>query len=137
VELKNRLIAEPFLVDVHRVLRDRTSVLALKTDHPGYYQWTLALFGLTAPEWFDAAHDATPTSPRVRRRDLMRREDLPPPSDAVRRSFDVVMNSPDYWNDRAAIAHSAGRAFAGEMTSFESRFAKKRLPIYYLEMRKK
>lgn len=44
-ELKNRLIAEPFLLDVHAVLRNQASTLSLKTDHPGYFQWALGLFG--------------------------------------------------------------------------------------------
>src|SRR3954447_17552568 len=54
VELKNRLMSEPFLVNAHRVLRTTGpgARLCLKTDHPGYYQWTLALLGLQEPEWF-------------------------------------------------------------------------------------
>ncbi|HEV2296643.1 MAG TPA: hypothetical protein VGR35_22560 [Tepidisphaeraceae bacterium] len=36
-ELKNRLIAEPFLLDVYRTLRDGGG-LVIKTDHPEYYQ---------------------------------------------------------------------------------------------------
>jgi tRNA (guanine-N7-)-methyltransferase len=46
-ELPNRLIAEPFLRDVHAVTREG-SRLILKTDHGGYYQWTLDL--LARPE---------------------------------------------------------------------------------------
>jgi tRNA (guanine-N7-)-methyltransferase len=41
-ELRNRLVAEPFLIDVHRVLRDQGS-LVLKTDHPEYYQWAVSV----------------------------------------------------------------------------------------------
>jgi tRNA (guanine-N(7)-)-methyltransferase len=43
VERKNRLIAEPFLLDAHRVLRDGNSRICLKTDHADYYEWTLNL----------------------------------------------------------------------------------------------
>jgi tRNA G46 methylase TrmB len=148
VDLKNRLIAEPFLLDAHRVLRDDNSVLALKTDHPGYYQWVLGLFGLPEPEWFKAARDSGVTSPptarsessapssRVRTCDLMRPDDIPGPSHTIRHRFEVAMNSPDYWQDRAALAHTARRCFAGESTFYESRFLKKRLPIYYFEMQK-
>ena len=39
-ELPNRLIAEPFLRDVHAVLRGSGS-LVLKTDHAEYHQWAL------------------------------------------------------------------------------------------------
>jgi tRNA (guanine-N7-)-methyltransferase len=89
-ELKNRLIAEPFLRDVHDVLRGgRESRLCLKTDHAGYFQWTLAILGLPEPAW----------GPRVKPRDLMPREDLPPPSDAVLARFDVALASADFWND--------------------------------------
>jgi tRNA G46 methylase TrmB len=110
VELKNRLIAQPFLSDVHGILRDHNSTLSLKTDHRGYYQWALNLFGLPGPV---------------------------SPSPAILHQYQVAMTSADYWHDPAALAHSAGRPFAGEVTLFESRFLKKRLPIYYLEIRKK
>jgi tRNA G46 methylase TrmB len=42
-ELRNRLFAEPFLLDAHRVLRDSNSPLCLKTDHPEYYRSAVAL----------------------------------------------------------------------------------------------
>ena len=38
-DLKTRLITEPFLCTVHRVLRDSSSVLAFKTDDSGSYHW--------------------------------------------------------------------------------------------------
>jgi len=134
VELKNRLISELFLVDVHAILRNSTSTLSLKTDHPGYFQWVLSLFGLAEPAWF---HAPDAKSPRVRRRDSMTAASLPPPSAAVQRRFDVTMNSTDFWNDPAAIAHTECRHFAGETTLYESRFNKKRQPIYYFEIRKR
>jgi tRNA G46 methylase TrmB len=154
-ELRNRLIAEPFLVDVHGVLRDETSTLTLKTDHPGYYQWTLALLGLPEPDSFAAARDATadrrrsrtaplagdagPATrvPRVRVRDLMPLDALPRPSDAVRRRFEPAAWSDDFWHDPVALAHAAGRPFADELTRFESRFAKRREPIYFVELRRR
>ena len=125
-ELKNRLIAPPFLSDVGAVLRDPASILALKTDHPGYYQWVLRLLGLAEADWSAA---------RTRLRDLARPEDLPPPSGSVRETFDVAMNSANYWQDDAALAHTASRPFAGEVTSYEQRFLKRRAPIYYVELR--
>lgn len=43
-ELPNRLVAEPFLLDVHAVLRPAAeSVLVVKTDHRAYYVSSLAL----------------------------------------------------------------------------------------------
>ena len=50
-ELANRLIAEPFLCDVHAVLRDGGS-LVLKTDHPEYYQGSLDI-GRAVGDQFD------------------------------------------------------------------------------------
>jgi tRNA (guanine-N7-)-methyltransferase len=41
VELKNRLIAEPFLLNSQHVLRNGSSRICLKTDHAEYYEWTL------------------------------------------------------------------------------------------------
>lgn len=144
-ERPNRLIAEPFLLDAHRVLRPGgRSALCLKTDHPGYYQWVLGLLGLPEPAWFDAARNPAtahaaplPPAPRVRTRDLVRPEEIPARSEAVLRHFDVTMNAADFWNDPAAQRHTVHRPFAGEITLFEARFIRKRLPIYYLELKPK
>ena len=117
VELKNRLIAEPFLVEAHRVLRDEHSVLVLKTDHAGYYQSVLGLFAPPGEE-------------------LMRTENAPCPGDAVQRLFTLTLNAPDYWHDAVALAHTRSRPFAGETTAYERRFLRKRRPIMYVELRK-
>jgi tRNA G46 methylase TrmB len=128
VELKNRLLAEPFLRDAHAVLRSGGgSTLTLKTDHPGYYQWTLALFGRPEPAGLRA-------NPRLKAKELMRPADLPAASHALRGGLHITMHSPDFWHDDAALAHAAGRAFAGERTPFEERFVQKRRPIYYVEI---
>lgn len=133
VELANRLIAEPFLVDAHRALRaSGDSVFALKTDHPGYYQWTLALLGLAQPRWF-TRHEVN--SPRTKVKELMKPGDLPATSLRAKSLFDVTSNSADLWQDAAALSHVATRAFAGDTTTYESRFRRKRLPIYYIELR--
>jgi tRNA G46 methylase TrmB len=42
-ELKNRLVAKPFLLAAHQVLKDSTSLLSLKTDHLAYYQSVMDL----------------------------------------------------------------------------------------------
>jgi tRNA G46 methylase TrmB len=135
VEMKNRLIAEPFLFDAHQVLRDGTSHVCLKTDHPGYYQWTLSLLGLPQPESFGSPCAAS--APRVRTKGLMKPKDLPPSSEAIRERFAVPITSADYWNDAAALAQTLTRDFAGERTVYEARFARKRFPIYYVELQKK
>lgn len=147
VELPNRLFGEKFLIESHAVLRDGRSVLALKTDHAGYYQWALALFGLSEPELFatprpsptTAASASADRAPRgsVRRRDLMAGKQIPAPSQPVQSRFDVTMKSADFWQDASALTHTAGRCFSGEVTRYESRFVGKRRPICYLEIQKK
>jgi tRNA (guanine-N7-)-methyltransferase len=50
--------------------------------------------------------------------------------------FEPIVTSFDFWNDAAAQAAVAGRAFAREVTAFESRFVRKRKPIHFVEMRR-
>jgi tRNA G46 methylase TrmB len=127
-ELKNRLIAVPFLIDAHAALRDGGSTLSLKTDHPGYYQWVLALLDVAQPDW---------TAIRARPRELMRAENLPPPDDQILRCFTLASHSADLWNDPAAMARASTRLFADERTAYEAKFVAKRRPIYYVELRKR
>jgi len=132
----NRLIASPFLEQVHALLRKAESLLSIKTDHPGYYQWMIHLLGLPEPAHFAEARAGAVTSPRVRRRDLLSPEEIPPANAAIAERFAVACHSADYWHDPAALAATAGRAFAGEPTTYEKRFLAKRQPIYYVELRK-
>jgi len=137
VELKNRLIAEPFLNDAHHILRDEESLLTLKTDHPGYYQWVLSQFGLPHPPWFSKSPlDGAMLEQRVRRNDLMAEADLPARNILLHQLFDVEINSPDFWNDESAQSQVRDRPFVGLMTNFERRFVSKRLPIYFLQLRR-
>jgi tRNA (guanine-N7-)-methyltransferase len=99
-ELRNRLIAEPFLADVHRVLRSGGGLM-LKTDHAEYYR--------------SAVHVVASLASR----------------------FELAMSSENFWNDGRARSRTEGRSFADEITSFEARFLKKRLPIFYLELTKR
>ena len=104
VERPNRLMSEPFLLDVHRILRSGPRArFIMKTDHAEYYQHTLSLL-IDSP--------------------------------AVRERFRIVAQSADYWSDGATLAAAAGHAFAGEVTAYEARYRRKRLPIYYLELAK-
>jgi tRNA G46 methylase TrmB len=112
-ERNNRLISRQFLLDVHKVLKDRTSLLALKTDHPGYSQSVRNLF-------IPAKIDAVGLTPQ--------------PS---QEGFHIAMESIDYWHDRLAQAHTKERNFSGKATFFESRFMRKNKPIHYIELRKK
>lgn len=155
----NRLVAEPFLTAVHLLLREPSPpgdgaapLLAVKTDHAGYFQWVLGLTGTPEPAGFRAAREAVAAAaamatavirprpsglPRVRARDLLRTEDVSPANDEVRARFSVPFASADFWHDAAALAHTADRCFAGATTGFEARFVAKRRPIYYVELRKR
>jgi len=93
-ELKNRLIAEPFLRDARTALRDGGAI-SLKTDHHGYYEWTLATAG------------------------------------------EIAFHSADFWNDPVAIGRTKNRAFAGQITTYEQRFLKRKQPIYFVEISKR
>lgn len=142
-QAQNRLIAEPFLMDVHAVLRDEGSTLSLKTDHPGYYQWVLELLGLPEPAHFAAAREGVAAmagaaaQPRVRRRELLWPGDRPARSSAILDRFAVATTSVDLWRDEAALARVANHAFADQPTVYESRFIAKRWPIYYVELQKR
>lgn len=138
-ERANRLVAEPFLLDCSAVLKPGGR-LVLKTDHPGYYQWTLGLLGEREPAWFADVREgrATPGGrPKVRARDLFRSEEIPPRSDAVLARFAVAGNSADFWNDAPTQAAVGGREFAGEMTAYESQFVRKKQPIYFVELERR
>jgi tRNA (guanine-N7-)-methyltransferase len=55
----------------------------------------------------------------------------------VRERFEISASSGDFWADNAVRSHASGHAFAGEETSFETRFRRKRKPIHYLELRRR
>ncbi len=130
-ELKNRLMAEPFLVDAHSALRDGVSTLTLKTDHAGYYRWVLSLFNLSKPESFE---DLAKQSHLI---DVGRQWPMSVQSEAILQRFTVHVQSADYWNDINALAATSNHYFAGQKTLFENRFIRKKLPIYLFQIAKR
>ncbi len=145
-ERPNRLMCEQFLIAAHAVLRSseagRESALILKTDHPGYYQWTLGLFGEPEPQIFQQMRadrsmmGIAGGSKLPRRADWLAADDQPIVSDAIRERFAIRFHSADFWNDPQAITRVPQRDFANETTAYESRFVRKRQPIFYVEMQK-
>jgi tRNA G46 methylase TrmB len=135
-ELGHRLVTELFLLDVARILRPG-GVFCFKTDHPGYFQWVLALLGLPEPDAFRRGRHGLSPVPRMKTAELVAPADLPASSLAVLSSFKVTVTSADYWNDPATRSQTRSRLFAPHTSTFESRFRKKRLPIYYLELQKR
>ncbi|MBI3544107.1 MAG: hypothetical protein HY075_12625 [Deltaproteobacteria bacterium] len=132
-QLKHRLLQESFLGAAHRVLKPGGR-LYVKTDHPGYFQWLLALFGAEQPPLPEySARNPAVRSYSARQVKVRRLEDdnLPPPSDVVRRAFALERYSTDYWG--GSFVEPAAM-FAGAKTLFEETFVKEGLPIYYLEL---
>ena len=101
-ERRNRLMSEPFLFNVHRVLRDSASLI-LKTDHAEYFESTLQLLKL----------------------------------ESITSRCENVTQSTDLWNDDAGLKSVSGKCFSGQQTFYEMRFTRKRLPIYYIELRRR
>jgi tRNA (guanine-N7-)-methyltransferase len=137
-ELPNRLFAEPFLVDAHRTLSD-AGRLVLKTDHAGYYQWALALFGVDQPDQFADVikGSANAREVRIRRSELVQPSELPGASAALTDRFEVALRTHHYWTDPAALSATATCVFANVTSAYEQRFERKGWPIYYLELRKR
>jgi tRNA G46 methylase TrmB len=130
-ELANRLFGEPFLTAIHPTLREGAAV-TVKTDHAGYYQWMLTLFGITSPDFAELSKTM-----KLRTQDLVLDDALPPPNATLRRLYEVSLYSHDFWNDQRVLDATAHRCFASEVTMFEQRFLKKRQPIFYFELRKR
>jgi tRNA (guanine-N7-)-methyltransferase len=99
-ERANRLMSEPFLFDVHRLL-SRGGRLVLKTDHREYFESTLALSR----------------------------------SPAIAKRFAIEFDSSDFWNDADLQRATPHLRLAGERTFYESRFVRKKQPIYFVTMR--
>jgi tRNA G46 methylase TrmB len=133
VDRAGRLITGPFLSSVHPLLKPEGTV-AIKTDHPGYFQAIRALLGRPGPSWFTDDPDRVGPAPRVRRRDVEPPAALPPFSPEVATQFLVTADFTDFWADPAAATHTRRQPFAGRTTPFERRFRAKRLPIYYVEL---
>jgi tRNA G46 methylase TrmB len=126
-ELKNRLIAPAFMAQAHELLRDSSSRLFLKTDHPGYFQWTLSLLNLAPSESFF-------TNPKLRSKDVMQTDQLPGPSRDILDQWTVHALSENFWADADIQSQITHRCFSREQTPFEQRFTGKRQPIYFVEL---
>ena len=58
-------------------------------------------------------------------------------SEGMSERFEMTSCSTDFWADEPVQSRIAGRCYAGETTIFESRYRKKRRPIYFLELRQR
>lgn len=133
VDRAGRLVAEPFLVSVHPLLKTGATV-ATKTDHPGYFQWIRAILGRPSPTWFFNDPSRFGPVPRVRHRDVESPTTLPPFSDEIARRFITTVDTADFWRDTQALAATLHQPYAGRDTPYEARYRAKRLPIYLVEL---
>lgn len=134
-QLKNRLVQEPFLKDAHRALHAGGKVY-FKTDHPGYMQWVLALFGKPVPE-LEGYDEEAPTERSYRARQMKVRkvhsaEDLPGANESIQKMFALENESLNHWKEPRPRT-----LFSETQTLFEKGFVQDNLPIYYAEFRKK
>lgn len=130
-QLKNRIMQEAPLLEMHKLLKPSGRIY-FKTDHPGYYQWVLALFGEPEPELPDY-NDATPEERSRRARQVkvrrLERDLLPETSDNLRQHFKLDLHSKDYWREEHPKTF-----FSETQTLFEKLFVEEDLPIYYVEL---
>ena len=125
IEWPHRLMNPPWLLDAATALKPGGS-LCLKTDHVGYYQWSLAVLGETQPDWTSARKHA--------HRERVDESTLPGCWNEARDRFEVVGRSEDFWHDAGLQEMLKGRAFWNLRSGFEERFAKKHWPIYWVEL---
>jgi tRNA (guanine-N7-)-methyltransferase len=144
-QLKHRLIRESFLIELHKLLKPGGKIY-FKTDHPGYFQWVLSIFGLPIPELADYGMAAETSAKGIQERSyrakqvLVRKphasqDELPAVSEAAKRAYRVERHSTRYWDEKSGLPPEGLRAmFATKQTLFEKGFVRDQLPIYYVEL---
>ncbi|MBI3555479.1 MAG: hypothetical protein HY074_04370 [Deltaproteobacteria bacterium] len=132
-QLKKRLMQESFLLAAHRALKKNGRIF-FKTDHPGYFQWVLALFGEPEPVLPEYSQ-ATPVERSMRSRQIqvrrLEKDGLPAANAAIQAAFRLERYSTDYWGERTGRTVTP---FSETPTLFEQLFVKDGLPIYYVEL---
>lgn len=141
-QLKHRLFQEKFLLDLHHCFR-REGVFHFKTDHPGYYEWCLSLFGKKPRQNtfnYQKVHNEALEFNRVKRQVEGRRRDLseflPPASEALTKLYQVEKESQDFELEKGLLYNAANKTpiFLHHHTLFEKKFIHQGLPIYYLDL---
>lgn len=136
-QLKHRLFKEDFLVQAHHHLKPGGRIF-FKTDHPGYFQWALALFGQEAPELpeydVDQKIDRSYRARQVKVRRL-ESDSLPSVSQKSCELFKLEYFTTDYWSTKSNDLRPS--LFSQTKTLFEEVFVREALPIYYLELVKR
>jgi tRNA (guanine-N7-)-methyltransferase len=137
-QLKHRLLQEDFFTALAKVMKPGAKVY-IKTDHPGYFQWILAIFGKELP--VEASLDVSaydqPDPPgrgytirQIKARRLMSKCELPKKSGRVTACFSLVKHSSDFWNQ----PHDSSVLFNNRVTTFEKNFIKQGMKIFFIEL---
>jgi tRNA (guanine-N(7)-)-methyltransferase len=141
-QLKHRLVQESFLKDIAFVLKPGGR-LRFKTDHPGYFQWVLALLGVPPPELpsYDGPEldQKSKRARQVRVRRTMRAADLPQKAQlGTGFALTVTCQSTDFWSDpRLSSWQTQGASpIFTQKTLFERLFVSEGLPVYYVEIQR-
>ena len=141
---KHRLFQEPFLKSAAKLLKPGGH-LHIKTDHPGYFQWMLAVMGMD----FDDDAGARAILPlgegkSRRNRQVLHRtlenKDLPQRSERACADFEVAARSYDFWPEEATLREhfkDDPPLFWGQTTLFEALFRKDQLPVFFLSLQRR
>ncbi len=133
---KNRLLQAEFLKQCFECLSGKGKIF-IKTDHPGYFQWIIAHFGIELKnlpnyEYIDTGEKGMQFK-QMKVRKLATVDELPQKNLELEKLFKIGRYSLNYWIDQ----NHALDLFSNEKTLFEEGFLKQNLPIYFLELIKK
>jgi tRNA (guanine-N(7)-)-methyltransferase len=135
-QLKNRLIQPQFLHEIYPLLK-KSGKIYFKTDHPGYFQWVLAYFGIDSPsfnfnyEGLSSKEKRTRTNKQIEVRLPHSKDELPKPNQDVIKQFRCARYSTDFWKE---CAQDTSLIFSREKTLFEKSFLEQGLPVYFIEL---
>ncbi len=137
-QIKNRLLKPEFFLKMAPLLKSSGRIL-FKTDHPGYFQWVLSMFGVNKSSEIPEYNPKEITEKSFAARQVKVRkteEELLEPNQDVMREFDIKHAVVDFYNNEKSKEIKA-QCFENEVTLFEKSFLDQNLPIYFIEFQKK
>ncbi len=135
-QLKNRLIRDSFFAECSQVLKPGGRI-HIKTDHPGYFQWMLAVLGAPQPVLPDYRAEVPAGEKGMHVKQMLVRKpmaaaELPPKGENAAGLFSIEKMSIDYWKEFPLAP--GPRIFSNYVTLFEKGFIAQKLPVYYLSL---
>lgn len=137
-QIKNRLLIPEFFLKMAPILKNKGKII-FKTDHPGYFQWVMSMFGINKsseiPEY--KPNEITEKSFAARQIKVRKtEEELLEPNTEVMNTYTVENAIVNYYRNDKSIELQK-QLFSDETTLFEKSFLNQNLPIYFLEIIKK